>query len=188
MTSFINVIALLMAFAVAASAEGASAPAFELSSTAFKNGGAIPHQYSYSGYGCTGRNVSPELHWSGAPSDTKSFALTMFDPDARSGVGWWHWVVYNIPADAQHLATAAGSASADLMPSQATQGRNDFQTVGYGGPCPPQGDSAHHYRLTLYALDTELSGLSPLTSGPTLVAALHGHVLAKAELTGVFGR
>jgi Raf kinase inhibitor-like YbhB/YbcL family protein len=183
MMSFVQIVALVLAFAAAAPPAG-----FELSSTAFKNGGAIPQKYSYTGYGCTGHNISPELRWSGAPAGTKSFALTMFDSDARSGVGWWHWVVYNIPGDAVHLATGAGAASGDLMPSEATQGRNDFQTVGYGGPCPPSGDSAHHYHFTLYALDAELSGLSPLTSGPTLVAALHGHILGKAELTGVFQR
>jgi Raf kinase inhibitor-like YbhB/YbcL family protein len=184
MMSLVQTVVLAVAFAAATTLP----PAFELSSTAFKDGGAIPHQYSYAGYGCTGRNISPELRWSGAPAGTKTFALTVFDPDARNGVGWWHWIVYNIPADTAHLATGAGAPSGDLMPSQATQGRNDFQTVGYGGPCPPSGDSAHHYHFTLYALDAELTGLSPLSSGPTLVAALHGHIVGKAELTGVFAR
>jgi Raf kinase inhibitor-like YbhB/YbcL family protein len=180
----IRAIAFMLACAVVANA---SQP-FELKSTAFKTGALIPQQYSYSGYGCVGKNLSPELSWHGAPEDTKSFALTVFDPDARNGVGWWHWVVYNIPPDVQHLGAGAGSASGDLMSTQAVQARNDFQTIGYGGPCPPPGGGVHHYRFTVYALDTDLSGLSPLTSGPALITAMHGHILGKAELTGLFQR
>ena len=180
---FVKFILLL----VLSASSAAPTPDLTLASTGFKNGGALPHDYSYSDSGCTGRNISPVLMWNGAPEGTQSFALTVFDPDARGGVGWWHWVVYNIPAAVNHLPKGAGSGSGDLMPQQAVQGRNDFQTIGYAGPCPPPGP-AHHYHFTIYALDAELSGLSPLTSGPTLVKAMRGHVLAKAELVGVFQR
>lgn len=173
--------------AVAVFAAHTAAPAFTLTSPAFQSNHVIPHQYSYSGYGCSGRNASPELDWRGAPPGTKTFALTVFDPDAMAGRGWWHWVVFNIPASVHRLQTGAGSGSGELMPRGAVQGRNDFQTVGYGGPCPPAGPP-HHYHLTLYALDEQVDGLSPLASGPMLLAAIRGHVLAKTELVGLFSK
>jgi Raf kinase inhibitor-like YbhB/YbcL family protein len=160
---------------------------FSLKSSAFANGSSIPAQYSYSGYGCAGRNTSPALAWSGAPDATQSFALTVFDPDAHGG-GFWHWVVFDIPSTVTELPGNAGAGSGSLMPQGAVQGRNDFQTVGYGGPCPPAGGGVHHYHFTLYALDEHLDGLSPLTAGPTLVTAMRGHVLGKAELVGTFQR
>ncbi len=172
---------------VALAAQSASPP-FTIASEAFKTGQTIPHVYAYSGYGCNGRNTSPELYWDGAPGGTKTFALTMFDPDARSGQGWWHWVVFDIPASVTKLQTGAGGGGGDLMPSGAVQGRNDFQTVGYGGPCPPAGSPPHHYHFTLYALDEHVDGMSPLTSGPTLLKAIRGHVVAKTELVGLFSR
>ncbi len=181
----LNVIAIVMSVLVATTTGAGSE--FRFKTSAFKASGTIPHQYSYNGNGCDGRNLSPEFHWSGAPSGTQAFALTMFDPDAGNGVGWWHWVVFNIPAETTQLATGAGSAHGALMPKGAVQGRNDFQTVGYGGPCPPPG-TPHHYRFTLYALDQHLDGLSPLTSGPTLLNAIRGHILAASQVTGLFGR
>jgi Raf kinase inhibitor-like YbhB/YbcL family protein len=182
--TYIVSLALSVAFAAQTSAVD-----LQLSSPSFAAGATIPHQYSYNGYGCSGQNVSPQLQWSGAPASTKSFALTVFDPDARSGQGWWHWVVFNIPASVSGLPKGAGAGSGDMMPRGAVQGRTDFQTVGYGGPCPPPGQKPHHYIFTLYALDMEsLDVLSPLSSGPTLLKALRGHVTAKATLTGLFGR
>jgi Raf kinase inhibitor-like YbhB/YbcL family protein len=182
--TYIVSLVVSVAFAAQTSAVG-----LVLSSPAFAAGAAIPHQYSYNGYGCNGQNASPQLQWSGAPPATKSFALTVFDPDARSGQGWWHWVVYNIPASVSGLSKGAGAGSGDTMPRGAVQGRTDFQTVGYGGPCPPPGQKPHHYVFTLYALDAEsLEGLSPLTSGPYLLKTLRGHVIAKATLVGLFGR
>jgi Raf kinase inhibitor-like YbhB/YbcL family protein len=160
---------------------------FSLKSSAFANGSSIPAQYSYSGYGCAGRNTSPAPAGSGAPDGTQSFALTVFDPDAHGG-GFWHWVVFDIPSTVTELPGNAGAGSGSLMPQGAVQGRNDFQTVGYGGPCPPAGGGVHHYHFTLYALDEHLDGLSPLTAGPTLVTAMRGHVLGKAELVGTFQR
>ena len=183
MIPLVNMASMTIVVALAAQTGHA---AFTLTSPAFKNGGTIAHRYSYVGYGCTGRNMSPELDWSGAPANTKTFALTVFDPDARSQ-GWWHWVVFNIPANVMKLQAGAGSGSDALLPRGAVQGRNDFETVGYGGPCPPPG-SPHHYHFTLYALDEHVDGLSPLASGPLFVKTIRGHVLAKTELVGLFTR
>ena len=151
---------------------------FVLASQAFADGQAIPKDYSYDGYGCTGKNVSPELHWSGAPEGTKTFALTVFDPDANGGKGWWHWVVSNIAASTRELSQGD--------PSPGAQAKTDFGAAGYGGPCPPPGDAPHHYVFTLYALDSEIEGTT--SNGPALLEAIKGHILAKAVLVGRFGR
>lgn len=150
---------------------------FVLQSDSFKDGGTIPHEHAYNDYGCTGKNTSPELRWAGAPAETKSFALTIFDPDAGNGKGWWHWAVYGIDPATRELA--AGE------PYPGLESKNDFNTPGYGGPCPPPGDEPHHYIFTLYALDTPIGGK---LSGPELLDAIKGHVLAKAVLVGRFGR
>jgi Raf kinase inhibitor-like YbhB/YbcL family protein len=173
--------------AVSASVQVAMS-SLSLTSSAFKNNERIPVEYSYSEYGCVGHNLSPPLEWTPGPDGTKSYALTVFDPDARPA-GWWHWVVFDIPADVHALAAGAGSGGNVALPKGTLQGRNDFQTVGYGGPCPPPGQDAHHYIFTIYALDVErLPGVSSLTSGPTLLKVIQGHILAKATLVGRFGR
>jgi len=174
--------ALIAAFAAPVIAF-AAAPAAQLSlaSKTFAEGATLPNSMVANVYGCTGANQAPELHWSGAPAGTKSFALTMFDPDAPAAGGFWHWVVFNIPA-------AASSMSAETSPKGLGLGKNGVGTSGYFGACPPPG-KAHHYVFTLYALDIAgVSGVDASTTGPELTAALKGHVLAKATLTGLYGR
>jgi Raf kinase inhibitor-like YbhB/YbcL family protein len=146
---------------------------FTLRSTAFSDGGAIPRRFT-----CDGDDVSPDLDWTGAPPDTAAFALIFDDPDAS---GFVHWLVYNMTGSATGGLPEAISATPDAP----TQGINDFGRLGYRGPCPPNGE--HHYRLTLYALD----GVLPLPAAPRaghLRAALEGHVLAEAVLTGTCRR
>src|SRR3954465_14424129 len=104
--------------------------------------------------GAGGQNVSPQLSWSGAPAGTKSFALTLYDPDAPTGSGWWHWVVYDIPATATELPQGAGSGKAPL-PAGTVQGKTDFGAAGYGGAGPPPGDKPHRYVFTVYALKVD---------------------------------
>jgi Raf kinase inhibitor-like YbhB/YbcL family protein len=101
-------------------------------------------------FGCIGKNISPELAWSGAPQGTKSFAVMAFDPDAPTGSGWWHWVVFNIPASTSQITTDASRTGA--LPNGSTQGRTDFGASSYGGACPPAGHGVHRYRFTVYAL------------------------------------
>lgn len=132
---------------------------------------------------CGGDNRSPALAWSGAPAGTKSFALTLFDPDARSGRGFWHWLVVDIPASAAGLPEGAGSGSG--MPAGAGQGANDFGSAGYGGACPPPGSGAHHYEFTLYALGTPSV---PEARDGALSSYLKSHALATATLTGTYQR
>lgn len=168
--------ALLILFAIGASTAQAVST-FVLGSKTFTDGGTIPHENSYDHYGCSGKNLSPELHWSGAPKGTTSLALTVFDPDANKGKGWWHWVVYGIDP--------ATTSFAEGGPVTGLEGKTSFGSEGYGGPCPPPGDTPHHYVFTLYALDQTVGSKM---DGPQLLAAIKGHVLGKAQLIGRFGR
>ncbi|MDA8419230.1 MAG: YbhB/YbcL family Raf kinase inhibitor-like protein [Desulfobacteraceae bacterium] len=141
----------------------------------------------YSGFGCSGRNISPELDWSQAPTGAKSFAVTGYDPDAP-GQGWWHWLVWNIPASASGLKTGAGGQGANLLPPGSVQGRNDFGDMGYGGACPPLGDKPHRYVFTVYALDRERLDLDPKTTPTLAEAAIKSHALAWASLVSRYQR
>jgi Raf kinase inhibitor-like YbhB/YbcL family protein len=174
-------------FALVLLAQAASSD-FTVSSSAFSDQGFIPHVYSYSGSGCTGRNMSPPLSWAAGPPGTRSYALTVFDPDARAGAGWWHWIVFNIPLQTTRLVENAGLGTGENLPKGSIQGRNDFESVGWGGPCPPPGPP-HHYVFTVYALDVDrLYGTSELTGGPVFLKTIKGHVLAQAKLVGRFSR
>ena len=176
----LTISAAALALLVCSAEPSGAKDTFTLGSEAFADGGRIPHKHSYNGYGCTGKNISPELHWSNAPQGTKSFALTVFDPDANKGKGWWHWVVYGI--DPGVHALAAGEPPAGI------EGKTDFGTSGWGGPCPPPGDPAHHYEFTLYALDTKVPSGSESLTGPDLLETIKDHMLGKATLVGRFAR
>jgi hypothetical protein len=157
---------------------GGTAMALTLSSSAFKPGGEIPKQYT-----CEGADVSPALQWAGAPAGTKSFALIADDPDAPVGT-WVHWVVYDLPGDA--TALPQGIPTKDTLAGDGKQGVNDFRKVGYGGPCPPPG-KPHRYFFKLYALDAP-TNLKPRASKAEVLRAIEGHVLAQAELMGMYRR
>lgn len=161
---------------------------FRLMSTDIHAGRAIPDAYTFNGMDCKGSNISPELHWQGAPAGTKSFALTMYDPDAPTGSGWWHWVVYNIPASATRLAAGAGEPGKNLLPKGSTMGNGDMGTAAYVGPCPPKGDKPHRYLLTLYALDTDRLDLPSGATAAYVGFNLHSHQIAKTTLTAMYGR
>jgi Raf kinase inhibitor-like YbhB/YbcL family protein len=147
--------------------------AMQLSAGDFIAGGAIPHQLMATD--CKGENRTPALAWKNAPSGTKSFALIMHDPDAPMSGGFYHWVVYNIPATQHQL-----NGNASIPPSEL--GTISTGEAAYYGPCPPSG--THHYNFTLYALDEEKIAGSHLTA-PQLRAAIAGHILASAKLQGL---
>jgi Raf kinase inhibitor-like YbhB/YbcL family protein len=153
---------------------------FTLTSSDVKPGATIPARHVFNGMGCTGQNVSPALRWSGAPAGTKSFAVTVYDPDAPTGSGWWHWVVYNIPANVTSLAAGASNVG--------TQGNTDFGAKGYGGPCPPPGDKPHRYVFTVYALKTDRIDVPANATAAMVGFNLHANQLAKATLTARYGR
>ncbi|QGY41959.1 kinase inhibitor [Pseudodesulfovibrio cashew] len=160
---------------------------FSLSSPTLQDGKSLPGEHILNGFGCSGGNVSPALAWHNAPDGTKSFALTVYDPDAPTGSGWWHWVVFNIPATATGLEAGAGSEDGHL-PEGAVQSRTDFGQPGYGGACPPEGHGDHRYVFTIYALDVEKLDLAPDSSAAMVGFFLGGHTLAKASITATYGR
>jgi Raf kinase inhibitor-like YbhB/YbcL family protein len=141
-------------------------------------------------FGCKGGNVSPSLKWTGAPSEAKSFAINLYDPDAPTGSGFWHWIAFNIPLSTTALPKDAGNVKKNLMPKGVIQGRNDFGFYGFGGMCPPQGDKPHHYTLTVYAVDEDkLQFAKDKTVSAAVVGfELHFHSKAKAELHWTYSR
>ncbi|MCY1427232.1 hypothetical protein D9M71_430690 [compost metagenome] len=166
----------------------AQAADFTLSSPTIKPNSQLTEAQVFNGFGCSGKNVSPALKWSGAPVDTKSYALTVYDPDAPTGSGWWHWVLYNIPANASELPEGIGTADGNRLPAGAVQGRTDFGAPGFGGACPPQGDKPHRYIFTLYALKTDKLEV-PLDATAALVGfMINANQLGKASFTATYGR
>ena len=162
------------------------AAAFTLTSSAFKNNALMPPKYSFNAMGCTGENVSPPLEWKNPPAGTKSFALLVHDPDAPTGSGWWHWLVYNIPADSTSLPEGAGAADGKALPKGAIQGNTDFGKPGYGGPCPPPGSGKHHYNFRLVALKIEKIDMPPGASPAMIGFNVNANKLGEAKLTGLF--
>jgi len=175
--------------ALAALVGGGADPAagFTLSSQEIKPGGRIAEAQVFNGFGCQGGNVSPSLSWSNPPAGTKSFALLMYDPDAPTGSGWWHWVVYDIPASVTSLPAGAGDAHQGHLPAGAMQGKTDFGTAGYGGPCPPPG-KPHHYYLRLYALKVAKLEVPADATAAFIGFNVNAQSLGKAELMGLYGR
>ncbi|TLY67796.1 MAG: YbhB/YbcL family Raf kinase inhibitor-like protein [Gammaproteobacteria bacterium] len=160
---------------------------FTVTSTNISPGGKIADAQVYNSFGCKGGNVSPELSWSSAPVGTKSFAILMHDPDAPTGSGWWHWVVYNIPANVGSLPAGAGDPKKSLLPSGALEGRTDFGDPGYGGPCPPPG-KPHRYYVRVYALKVEKLEVPADATAAFVAFSVRMHALATAELMGTYGR
>jgi hypothetical protein len=150
----------------------------QLTSSAFKDGAAIPAKYTYDA-----KNVSPPLKWSGVPAGAKSLALIVDDPDAPVGT-WVHWVLYDLPATTSELAEDVPKSQ--YVAGGAKQGLNDFRHLGYGGPSPPRG-KPHRYFFKLYALDTVLE-LKPGLAKRDLESAMERHILAQAQLMGTYQR
>jgi Raf kinase inhibitor-like YbhB/YbcL family protein len=170
----------------------AQTSSFTLSSPDLRSG-AFDNKFVLNGFGCAGQNISPALEWRNVPAGTKSLALQVYDPDAPTGSGFWHWTVYNISPTVTSLAQGAGNSPATL-PAGAFGGNTDFQDTGatggngnYGGPCPPQGDKPHRYIFTLFALAVdklEVAGGVPKTGS----AGLYGFVLNKGVGAALLGK
>ena len=177
----------LLAAAPPVAKETGAMATFTFTSTDFTQGGTLANAQVFNQFGCKGGNISPALAWSGAPAGTKSFALLMHDPDAPTGSGWWHWVVYDIPAATTSLAAGAGEPKKGLMPAAAVQGRTDYGSIGYGGPCPPPGQP-HHYNFTLYALKVPKLEVPEGASAALIGFNVRAQALGEAQLTGMYGR
>jgi len=177
----------LLATALLSSVSLAQAAGFTLGSPDIKPGAMIAKSFEFNGFGCAGDNKSPALKWSGAPKATKAFAVTVYDPDAPSGSGWWHWMVINIPADVTELAANAGAVGNANLPKGASHARIDYGVAGWGGVCPPAGDKPHRYTFTVYALKDKLEVPADATAALTGFM-IHGNSLGQASFTTKYGR
>jgi len=164
------------------------AAGFQLTSPDIKAGGTIPQSFEFNGFGCSGENKSPALKWSGAPKGTRSFAVTVYDPDAPTGSGWWHWMVINIPADVNELAPDAGAVGGANLPRGALQTRIDYGVAGWGGVCPPQGDKPHRYIFTVHALKVDKLDVPADATAALTGFMINGNSLGKASFTARYGR
>ncbi len=174
------------ALAVALFSSG-QAFALELTSKDVKDGGTLKVEQVANVFGCKGGNVSPALNWTGAPEGTKSFAVTLYDPDAPTGSGWWHWTVVNIPASTNSLPAGASSNDGAGLPSGSIQGRTDYGFSSFGGACPPPG-AAHRYVLTITALKVEKLDLDKDASGALVGFNVNANALASASITATYSQ
>ncbi len=177
----------LLASALVGAASLAHGGEFALHSPDIKANAPIPQSFEFDGFGCNGKNMSPALKWSGAPKGAKAFAVTVYDPDAPTGSGWWHWVVINIPADVHELAPNAGALGGANLPKGASQVRIDYGMAAWGGVCPPPGDAPHRYIFTVYALKDKIE--VPADATAALAGfMIHANSLGKASFTAKYGR
>lgn len=155
---------------------------FTLTSSDLK--GQLTKKQEFNGFGCSGENISPQLSWENTPKGTKSFAITVYDPDAPTGSGWWHWVVFDIPSNKTTLASGFGNSDS----KGAIQSITDYGKTGFGGACPPVGDKAHRYIFTVHALDIETLGLDKNTNAATVGYYINSHSIAKASIISYYNR
>ena len=180
---------LVAAAAIAlAASTGTHAAAFKLESPDIKPNSTIAQKFEANVFGCSGENKSPALKWSGAPKDTKSYAVTVYDPDAPTGSGWWHWSVINIPANVTELKPDAGNVSNANLPQGARQVRIDYGVAAWGGTCPPQGDKPHRYVFTVHALKTDKLDIPPDATAALAGFMINANSIGKASFTAKYGR
>jgi len=183
-----NIIGISAALLLATAGTASAAP-FGVTSTSFKPNGAISDKHVANTFGCAGENVSPALEWKNPPAGTKSFAVMVHDPDAPTGgAGFWHWIVFNIPAETTSLPEGAGAAAGTALPKGAVQWKNDMGMPGWAGPCPPPG-TKHHYNFTVYPLKVDKLDIPPGASIAVVGFNVNMNVNGKpAKLTGVYAR
>ena len=151
-------------------------------------GGQFTNEFVAGNFGCNGSNKSPELNWENAPGGTASFAVTMYDMDAPTGSGFWHWVIVDIPANVLELKQGAGDVKAGNAPVGCLQSINDTGQPGYQGPCPGEGEAPHHYLITVYALKTAKLGTTSNSTATLTGFLLNKQALAKASIVAYFKR
>ncbi|KAA3654833.1 MAG: YbhB/YbcL family Raf kinase inhibitor-like protein [Calditrichaeota bacterium] len=179
-----KILGIMFVFAVVTSI--AYAGEFKLTSSSIDK--VLTEKQVYNGFGCSGKNISPALQWRGAPKGTMSYAVTVYDPDAPTGSGWWHWLVYNIPANVTELPEGAGDVSGKMLPEGAVHGRTDFGTKAFGGACPPEGHKPHRYIFTVFALKVGKIDLPADATAALIGYMLNANALEKASFTATYGR
>jgi Raf kinase inhibitor-like YbhB/YbcL family protein len=174
---------LVLVFIASVSMAKQRTEAFTLDTTSSHTTSPLSEKQVYNGFGCHGDNLSPALSWKNPPKDTRSFAVTIFDKDAPTGSGWWHWLAFDIPMSVFNLKEGAGVLNAPFK-----QGPNDFGQKSYGGACPPKGHGVHHYTVTVYALDTQFLPVVATSSAAYIGYMIHEHALAKSTMTLTYKR
>ena len=158
----------------------AYAGSLTLSSKSIIEGQQLNRNHVFKGLGCKGKNIAPDLSWSGAPKETQSFAITVYDPDAPTGSGWWHWFAFNIPTDINTLSAG------QKLPKEIVQLKNDYGQSGFGGACPPVGE-VHRYQFTVHALNVKLK-LNELASNAHAGYLVNAHSIDSDTITAVYTR
>ncbi|XPF94357.1 YbhB/YbcL family Raf kinase inhibitor-like protein [Colwellia sp. RE-S-Sl-9] len=164
------------------------AGSFTLTSKDITAGVLMNKTQVFNGFGCTGSNLSPQLKWSNAPKDTKSFAITVYDPDAPTGSGWWHWQIVNIPVTVTELATDAGNTKTNKAPKGSMQIKSDFGSRGFGGACPPEGHGVHRYQFTVHALSVEKLELPEDASGALAGYMINANTIETSTIEALYKR
>jgi len=140
----------------------------------------------FNGFGCSGKNMSPQLKWISSPIGTKSFAITIYDPDAPTGSGWWHWIIFDISKDVNQILTNASVLN--ILPKGVIQSKTDFGKNEFGGACPPKGSKAHAYITTIYALDIDRLGLDENTNPALVGYMINLHTIEKSSIVTYYKR
>jgi Raf kinase inhibitor-like YbhB/YbcL family protein len=148
--------------------------------------GQLTPTQEFNGFGCFGANISPQLSWDNAPKGTKSFALTMYDADAPTGSGWWHWLIVNIPTSSKQIVSDASGKH--LLPKGAVETMTDYGTASFGGACPPEGDKAHNYTFTLHALDVDKLDLNAKSDSALVGYMINSHTIEKTSIVSYYSR
>jgi Raf kinase inhibitor-like YbhB/YbcL family protein len=145
-----------------------------------------PINQVFNGFGCNGKNISPQLEWRNAPTETKSFAMTIYDPDAPTGSGWWHWVVFDISKTTNQILSNASILN--VLPKGTIQSKTDFGKNEFGGACPPKSSKAHAYITTIYALDVEKLGLDKNASPALVGFMINSHTIERSSIITYYKR
>jgi Raf kinase inhibitor-like YbhB/YbcL family protein len=182
--------ALILFSLGAAGSSFAAGPPFALTSPDLPPGQPIAERFTANTFGCHGPNESPALKWRHAPDATKSFAITIYDPSRPPDSGWWHWLVFDIPATISELPRKAGDPGSPDMPQGAKQARpdGDAPEAHYYGPCPDEGDPPHHYLITVYALSVGHLNVPPTATAADVDSEILAHTLAKSTLVRLYSR
>ncbi|RQS10042.1 YbhB/YbcL family Raf kinase inhibitor-like protein [Burkholderia sp. Bp8998] len=161
---------------------------FSLTSPEFTEQGTLAKAHEYNDFGGNGDNRSPALSWRAAPAGTRSFAVTLYDPDAPTGSGFWHWVAFDIPEDADGLPADTGAQDGAMLPAGAIHSANDYGVHGFGGACPPAGDAPHRYVFTLHALSVDKLGIDASTPNAVARFLIHANTIDSASITAYYQR